>query len=119
MEETKRNNVLYLINSDRYGYAIDTMILAKNITREKNLPLPASYKLLALFKHVSGQQTDQNAHRALVDVKATSTILRYDPFWEGCHKHVFFFCATESVANDCDSDSEADIDSNGDVEKMT
>ena len=43
MEEMKRNNVLYLIDSDWYGYAIDTMILAKNITREKNLPLPASY----------------------------------------------------------------------------
>ena len=55
---------------------------------------------------------DPNAHRALVDVKATSTILRYGLFWEGHHKHVFFFCATESVTNDGDSDSEADIDSN-------
>ena len=119
MEEMKRNNVLYLIDSDQYGYAIYTMILAKNITREKNLPLPAWYKLLALFEHISGQQMDQNAHRALVDVKATSTILQYNPFWEGCHKHVFFFHAAESVTNDGDSDSEADIDSDVEEDEIT
>ena len=119
MEELKRNNVLYLIGSDRYGYAIDTMILAKNVTREKNLPLHALYKLSALFEHVLGQQMDQSAHRALVDVKAMSAILRYDPVWQGHHKHVFFFCATESVTNDGDSDSEADIDSNVEEDEIT
>ena len=119
MEEMKRNDVLHLIDSDRYGYAIDTMILAKNIMREKNLSLPVSYKLSALFEHVLGQQMDPNAHRALVDVKATSTILRYDPFWEGPHKHVFFFRATESDTNDGDSDSEADVDSDVEEDEIT
>ena len=79
-----------MIDDDRYGYGIDTMILAKAATRDKNLPLPASYKLSALYEHITGKDMEPSAHRALVDVKATSTILQYPSFWED-RKNIFSF----------------------------
>ena len=86
------------------------MILAKTATRDKNLPLLALYKLSALYEHIMGKDMEPNAHRALVDVKATSTILRYPSLWEDHKKHFFFFCATESATNEAADDSDSDIE---------
>ena len=120
MEELKRNNLWELIDDDRYGYGIDTMILAKAVTRDKNLPLPASYKLSALYEHITGKDMEPSAHRALVDVKATSTILRYPSFWEDRKKHFFFFRVTGSATNETtdDSDLDVEVDDNSDNDEL-
>ena len=102
--------------SGKFGYAIDTLLLAKKAVADRKLNVPNSYKLADLYEYVSGETID-SAHRAMADVKATSTILRYKHFWAEQRLHVFPFCDMVSdvtVPEDSDVDA-SDVGDGDDV----
>jgi DNA polymerase III epsilon subunit-like protein len=86
------NNIADTLFSDkRFGFGLDTMLLARKAVRDRNnLEVPSAYNLTALFQYVTGS-SPITAHRALSDVNSTSTLLRFQPFWETRKQCVFRF----------------------------
>ena len=112
INELARNGLLNLLHVYQLTYAIDTQLLAKKTVSTKNLAIPCSYKLVDLFEYVSQTKMD-GAHRALADVKATSTVLRHKAFWEERKEHVFVFNQSSQMGRQLNDDSDTDYDSEG------
>jgi hypothetical protein len=65
------------------------MVIAReSVKKRASLRVPTAYNLQTLFQFVTGK-TIENSHRALEDVKATITVLRYEPFWVDRKAYVF------------------------------
>ena len=65
----------------RFGLGIDTLNLARKAIRddESGIGIPSAYNLPTLFQFVTGM-LPSTSHRAMADVKATSTIFRFQIF---------------------------------------
>ena len=111
MSELKRNDLFALLNHRRYGYTIDTYVLAKIVVRFSELTAPPSYKLADLYRYVTGSDMDQT-HRALADVRACGAVFRYGPFWDARENHLSYFIPPpdqpeeHATLDDSDTDSE-------------
>ena len=109
LNELKRNNLLSLLQSPAYGYAVDTLVLAKIAVRTQNLAIPSSYKLSSLYEYITNDTLGDSAHRALADVKATSAIFRHRPFWSVRKNHLVYFLAA-TTQEEAPDDSNIDMD---------
>ena len=51
----KRNNVMHYFegNGSKYGYGLDTLVIAKKTVVSKKLTVPTSYKLSDLYNYVA------------------------------------------------------------------
>ena len=66
---------------DRFGIGLDTLSIARTAVRKsKTASVPSSFNLSTLFQYITGRLAS-TWHRALADVNATSTILRFPLFW--------------------------------------
>jgi DNA polymerase III epsilon subunit-like protein len=78
------------LGDKRFGLGLDTLKISREAVKRTNLGIPTAYNLSALFQFVTGT-IPPTWHRAMADVKATSTIFRFDPFWEHRKEYVFQF----------------------------
>ena len=108
----------------RFGLGIDTLNLARKAIRdnESGIGIPSAYNLPTLFQFVTGMLPSMS-HRAMADVKATSTIFRFQIFFETKRECLFNFSETEEAVrvNEArlpvnDSESEGSGDSQCDDE---
>ena len=90
-DELCRNQLSHLLSPPRYGYALDTHIIAQKSVAKYHLSVPQSYKLSDLFEYVSSSKMGSDSHRALVDVKATSTVLRFQKFWDKRRSNLYYY----------------------------
>lgn len=82
---------------ERFGFAIDTLRLAKYAIQQtiaRSVGVPTAYNLPTLFQFVTGQ-LPLTSHRANSDVDATATIFRFPIFWEKRKECVFQFFGRE------------------------
>ena len=115
VSEMKENNLLSLLQHRRYRMGLDTMILAKISVQTLNLSIPSSYKLCDLYEYIAGASLE-NAHRASADVKATSALLRYKPFWGQRKMHFVPFVTEEEPDSNEAKRDDSDIDSDSSVD---
>ena len=93
-------------------------MLAQKVVPKKKLALPTSYKLGDLFEYVNGHHIGNNTHCALVDVRATSAVLRYSEFWSERKGHVFCFQECQMPSNGgADSDLESESTDSSDADE--
>ena len=76
-----------------------------------------SYKLADLFEYVSQSRIGPNAHRALVDVKAASAVLRYKHFWIDRKDHIFVWQKSNQSSKKIVLMDDSDIESDGDEDE--
>ncbi len=102
-------------------YALDTMVLAKQVVKKKQMRIPDNYKLKCVYNYCTRKKM-KNAHRADVDVEATVSILQYRPFWTERERFIYKVNEDGSVnrpknlrrreiEDDSDTDHESDEDS--------
>jgi DNA polymerase III epsilon subunit-like protein len=99
-----------LFGDSRFRFGLDTMRITKKAVSKSgsSIGVPTAYNLKSLFQFVTGSVLD-NAHRALDDVKATMTLLRYEAFWDNRKEDLFQFVlvAGGTVLDDPAQDDEA------------
>ena len=111
-----------LFGDNRFGFALDSMRIAKDSGVRKRIcdEVPTKYNLKDLFKFVSGNNFE-TGHQAYEDVKATITILRHAPFWSNRKENLFQFALAartlEPAAVDY-SDKDDDDSSHGEATSM-
>ena len=76
------------------------------------MSLPTSYKLADMVDYIGAAM--HTSHRALADVKGTSAVFRYNPFWVERKRYVFH--CQDNVPNVVDNDYNMDGDSEGEGE---
>jgi DNA polymerase III epsilon subunit-like protein len=108
-----------LFGDNRFGFALDSMRIAKDSVRKRICTdVPTKYNLKDLFEFVSGQ-VFETGHRAYEDVKATITILRHAPFWSNRKENLFQFAMAATTLEAAVDYSEDDDDSsNGEARSM-
>lgn len=80
---------------DRFGFGLDTLQLArKAIQKDSSAGAPSAYNLAALYQFVTGT-LPPTWHRALADVKATTSIFRFPIFWAMRNECVFQFFGSD------------------------
>ncbi|MFM7529124.1 MAG: exonuclease domain-containing protein [Nodosilinea sp.] len=80
-----------LFGDKRFGLSLDTLIIARAVTKKKLMPVvPEAHDLKTLFQFVT-QQPPATAHRAMADVSSTGTVFRYDHYWKNRKQFLFEF----------------------------
>ena len=114
--ELEKNDLLNLLLTGRFGYAIDTQLLAQTIVRNNKLTVPKSYKLSDIYEYVSNSKMGSDSHKAFVDVRATSAVLRFDSFWQERKNNMFCFL-TERQQQQVTTADDSDLDVSDDEEQ--
>lgn len=107
---SKSNMANAFFADKRFGFAMDTMVLAKMAVNDNVIPDPSNFQLQTFHQFVTGKN-DSNLdwHRALNDAKATATILRFQPSWDRRKRCVFEFVGHDDQERP--DDDHADDDS--------
>jgi hypothetical protein len=80
-----------LFDDERFGLGIDTLQVArKSFQNNRSVGVPSAYNLPTLFQFVTGN-VPSVSHRAIADVKATTSIFRFQFFWETRKECLFSF----------------------------